>query len=237
MPIREFVDSNGVRWRVWDVTPDRMHPAIASEPSLGEYREGWLTFESESERRRHARVPSDWERLSEAELTSLLEASQPVTHRGQAQSRRAANAPVADPGAAAKQPLRPDEGRMTPPSEMEAIAGRRRIFSEPGGRVVTVCVQRLPAPTPPPGGQLTASPGAVLRFRTDDKRTFDLERWPDDWERLPKERLIELFLHAQRESAGESSPRDADRLSLPSVAERQTDAPLPPYRRASDADR
>ena len=237
MPIREFVDSNGVRWRVWDVTPERMHPAIASEPSLGEYREGWLTFESETERRRLARVPSDWERLSEADLTSLLEASQPVTHRGQPQSRRAAGAPAADAVSAAPQPQRPDEGRMTPPSAMEPIAGRRRIFSEPGGRVVTVCVQRLPAPTPPPGGQLAASPGAVLRFRTDDKRTFDLERWPDDWERLPKERLIELFLHAQRASAGESSLREADRLARPSDAERRTDAPPTLHRRASDSER
>ncbi|HXQ77066.1 MAG TPA: hypothetical protein VN797_02610, partial [Gemmatimonadaceae bacterium] len=39
---------------------------------LGDYGEGWLCFESQQERRRLARFPDDWDRMSEADLCSLL---------------------------------------------------------------------------------------------------------------------------------------------------------------------
>lgn len=72
MAVRDFVDPNGVSWRVWPVTPEALQPKTAAEDYLGDYGEGWLCFESASERRRLARYPTDWEKLSDEELGMLL---------------------------------------------------------------------------------------------------------------------------------------------------------------------
>jgi hypothetical protein len=72
MAVRDFVDANGVSWKVWPVTPDALQPRTAAEDYLGDYGEGWLCFESASERRRLARYPADWEDLSDTELRTLL---------------------------------------------------------------------------------------------------------------------------------------------------------------------
>ena len=45
MALREFVDSRQVEWKVWDVTPERMHPVTAREMFVGRYvdfQDGWL---------------------------------------------------------------------------------------------------------------------------------------------------------------------------------------------------
>jgi hypothetical protein len=72
MAVRDFLDAGGVTWRVWPVTPDALQPRTAAEDYLGEYSEGWLCFESASERRRLSNYPRDWERLADAELCTLL---------------------------------------------------------------------------------------------------------------------------------------------------------------------
>lgn len=81
MAVRDFVDANGMSWRVWPVTPDALQPRTAAEDYLGEYGEGWLCFESASERRRLARYPKDWETLSNEDLCSLLSAAAIVPAR------------------------------------------------------------------------------------------------------------------------------------------------------------
>jgi hypothetical protein len=81
MAVRDFVDANGISWRVWPVTPDALQPRTAAEDYLGEYGEGWLCFESASERRRLARYPKDWETLSNEDLCSLLSAAAIVPAR------------------------------------------------------------------------------------------------------------------------------------------------------------
>jgi hypothetical protein len=81
MAVRDFVDANGISWRVWPVTPDALQPRTAAEDYLGEYGEGWLCFESASERRRLARYPKDWESLSNEDLCSLLSAAAIVPAR------------------------------------------------------------------------------------------------------------------------------------------------------------
>ena len=230
MPLREFSD-RGVRWRVWDVTPEKMHPSTAADGYLGEYQEGWLVFESESERRRLPRVPRGWEQLPDDELQWLLDAAQIVARRTPAAgSRQQASTPASPP--ASPQPLRPDEGRLTPPNPAEAIGGGlRRIFTDAAsGHVVVVRVERLAPPVPSAaGGKVPSSPGAVLRFKTEDKRLFDLSQWPDDWERLPRERLAELFALAQRETA----QREVERAVRPA----ELDAQPPSRRRSSDPHR
>jgi hypothetical protein len=88
MAQREFTDSRGVLWRVWDLTPERVRPIGATAPSLqldaftGEYEEGWLCFQSERERRRLPHYPPDWTELSDARLEELLGAAVPAPTRG-----------------------------------------------------------------------------------------------------------------------------------------------------------
>jgi hypothetical protein len=81
MAVRDFVDASGVSWRVWPVTPESLQPRTAAEDYLGDYGEGWLCFESATERRRLARYPMDWEKLSNQELSSLLSAAAVVPAR------------------------------------------------------------------------------------------------------------------------------------------------------------
>ena len=81
MAVRDFIDADGVTWRVWPVTPESLQPKTAAEDYLGEYGDGWLCFESASERRRLARYPVRWDELSEAELRTLLTAAAIVPTR------------------------------------------------------------------------------------------------------------------------------------------------------------
>jgi hypothetical protein len=81
MAVRDFVDANGVNWKVWPVTPESLQPRTAAEDYLGDYGEGWLCFESQVERRRLARYPTDWDALNDEQLCSLLEAAAIVPAR------------------------------------------------------------------------------------------------------------------------------------------------------------
>jgi hypothetical protein len=66
MAMREFQDQHGTRWTVWDTTP-------ASTLGLtDEYRRGWLTFDSGTERCRLAPIPDDWAELPTERLVLLL---------------------------------------------------------------------------------------------------------------------------------------------------------------------
>jgi hypothetical protein len=81
MAVRDFVDAEGVRWKVWPVRPETLQPKTAAEDYLGEYEAGWLCFESVSERRRLPEYPEDWEQLSEPELRALLRVATVVPKR------------------------------------------------------------------------------------------------------------------------------------------------------------
>ena len=81
MAVRDFVDANGVSWRVWPVTPEALQPKTAAEDYLGDYGDGWLCFESAGERRRLARYPTDWENRSDQDLCILLNAAAIVPAR------------------------------------------------------------------------------------------------------------------------------------------------------------
>ena len=72
MAVRDFSDGDGSSWRVWAVSVDALQPRTAAEDYLGEYGEGWLCFESATERRRLAGVPGGWEQCSDAQLRELL---------------------------------------------------------------------------------------------------------------------------------------------------------------------
>jgi hypothetical protein len=82
MGLREFVDDRGVAWKVWDVRAETMHPKTAAELFLGDYQEGWLAFESATERRRLAQFPDDWDRAPRERLLALLAAAAVIPPRG-----------------------------------------------------------------------------------------------------------------------------------------------------------
>jgi hypothetical protein len=81
MAVRDFVDAQGVAWKVWPVIPESLQPKTAAEDYLGEYEAGWLCFESAAERRRLPEYPDNWEQLSEPELRALLHLATVVTKR------------------------------------------------------------------------------------------------------------------------------------------------------------
>lgn len=62
---REFVDDAGTAWRVWDTRPVAANTLRSVSPN---YADGWLTFESDAERRRLAPIPPEWEFASRARM-------------------------------------------------------------------------------------------------------------------------------------------------------------------------
>ena len=81
MAVRDFMDDKGITWRVWPVKPEALQPRTAAEDYLGDYGDGWLCFESPTERRRLAQFPRDWETLTEDELCRLLDTAAVVPKR------------------------------------------------------------------------------------------------------------------------------------------------------------
>ena len=65
VPIREFTDSSGVRWRVWSTIPGYAMPIDS------DLRDGWLSFDSGTERRRVSPIPKAWDQMP-AERLDLL---------------------------------------------------------------------------------------------------------------------------------------------------------------------
>jgi hypothetical protein len=98
MSLRPFTDSRGEHWQVWDVVPqyvtgggfpNAQRPAAmdcgddANELRgagglTGEMEDGWLCFESSTEKRRLHPIPRGWEERSDEELEALCGAAEPV---------------------------------------------------------------------------------------------------------------------------------------------------------------
>jgi hypothetical protein len=73
MAQREFTDSRGTHWLVWSTTP------MTGSVLASEMRQGWLTFDSDSERRRLAPIPRDWENAADDRLELYCRAAQGVS--------------------------------------------------------------------------------------------------------------------------------------------------------------
>jgi|SRR5215213_4517370 len=111
MALRNFKDSRGGEWRVWDVVPhvarrsgerrrrDRRQGLAANytgpERRRGRDRRvrtpglltpglesGWLCFEGDADKRRLTPVPAGWDEAPDEELEGLLQRARPVTRRG-----------------------------------------------------------------------------------------------------------------------------------------------------------
>jgi len=81
MAVRDIVDENGTKWKVWSVESSAIHPKTVAEDFLGDFSEGWLCFECENQRRRLARYPQDWDKLADKDLLRLLKSAQTVQPR------------------------------------------------------------------------------------------------------------------------------------------------------------
>ena len=189
MALREFVDSRHVEWKVWDVTPDQMHPVHAREMFHGryvDYQEGWLVFESATERRRLAPFPSRWGEFPDVEIETLLRMAEVVLPRRTSDETRSgqfrryteerAVVAVEAPAAAAER--------------HESAAGVVRRFLGPSGRTWSATLVDR-------GGK------TVLRFTASDGTACDVERYPEDWARYTRERLSELLRGALPAPAAE----------------------------------
>jgi hypothetical protein len=75
MPMLEFLDSNGVTWRVWNTVP------MARSSLSGEFERGWLTFESATTLKRLAPVPPNWETSTSDRLELMCRAAVEVPRR------------------------------------------------------------------------------------------------------------------------------------------------------------
>jgi hypothetical protein len=71
VPIREFDDADGVKWKVWSTIP-------YTTGVLGSMRGGWLTFESPDFRLRLVPIPTGWEDASVARLRGYCRQAQPA---------------------------------------------------------------------------------------------------------------------------------------------------------------
>lgn len=103
MSFRTFIDTQGVEWSAWDVTPGPVDRRIADRRLFAEpvgadrrggrrrnrksgpaaltttFAQGWLCFETRSERRRLAPIPRNWDRSSDEQLAAYLAAAKKVS--------------------------------------------------------------------------------------------------------------------------------------------------------------
>jgi hypothetical protein len=188
MAAREFSDSGGREWRVWDVMPHAIHPPTKTEDYLAAmYQTGWLVFETklEDEKRRLADFPANWSELSAEALVTLLGRAEVIPPRKLRAVKEARG-----------------EDAVLPVDERPDVTdlGVVRTFRYPGGRFWTVCVIRRPE-----GGR---SP--VLRF-TAGARDIDMQDWPKDWPDYRDDQLVDLLRRAAPRApsppAREGTPR------------------------------
>lgn len=172
MAVREFTDSRGVEWRVWDVTPAHMHPVTRGEDYMADLQDGWLAFESGPEKRRlEAPYPADWIAAPLPVLEELCRRASVVIRRSPRTvtgQRKAESAVEIEHGAIRD-------------------AHAHRTFHSPRGRDWVVRVHEC---VDTHGAQQK-----VLRFTADDV-VVELAQWPDNWQDLTVEQYAILLLDA-----------------------------------------
>lgn len=171
--MREFTDSRGVEWKVWEVTPAHMHPITRGEDYMEKLQDGWLAFESSTEKRRlELPYPTDWPSAPLPELEDLCRRASPAP-------KRKATTPSGKRRAISAAEIE---------REAEADADSRRSFMSPGGRewIVRVheCLDRKGAPE------------TVLRFTAGDI-VVELRKWPENWRDLSVLEYAVLLLDAE----------------------------------------
>jgi hypothetical protein len=173
--VREFRDSRGRNWRVWEVTPETIYPRTKEEDYLAAmYSSGWLVFETKAEddKRRLYPVPIKWSSLPDDDLEVLLEKADIVPQR-----KPDAQKMPGDTAARSRESAREKAPDVT---DLEV----QRVFRYPGGRLWAVGLRQTER-----GGQ------PVLRFTTGS-RDIDLRDWPKEWPDFRDDQLVELLRDA-----------------------------------------
>ena len=170
MPLREFADSAGRRWRVWDIRPEQMHAATRAEDHLQNVINGWLAFESaaDGEKRRLAPIPAKWESATEQELEGMLERAESARSEPGVSRRSEASGP----------------GGVTWQAGPGDGPSNARTFRYPNGRYWTV--NELPP------SSTTSGHRPLLRF-TSGARSLDTADWPSGWAQMSEQDLAELL--------------------------------------------
>ena len=92
---REFTDSRGTHWRIWQVNPSDTargvplsprrvpaRPALADhakrETRREEWAQGWLLFESSETKKRLFPIPDGWTTASAGALEAMCDTATPV---------------------------------------------------------------------------------------------------------------------------------------------------------------
>lgn len=78
MALRNFTDSAGHGWRVWNVVP-QYGPGRDDDKFTPGLEGGWLCFENDTEKRRLWPIPHAWESAESGELERLCHEAKPVT--------------------------------------------------------------------------------------------------------------------------------------------------------------
>ena len=80
MSLREFTDHQGGEWRVWDNTPESVHPVLRESGYLRSYEGGWLVFQSADglTKLRLTPIPARWAAPSIEDLREWLGRATPV---------------------------------------------------------------------------------------------------------------------------------------------------------------
>jgi hypothetical protein len=184
---REFTDSKGIVWRVWDVTPVHLHPITKAEEYMEPWAGGWLTFESADEKRRLvAPYPAHWFEYPLNKLELLLENAEVVG------SKRVTT------------PTSVKLVKMEQAAERDERATAERTFESPRGRVWTVRVHECL--------RKNKTTETVLRFTAGDS-VVDLKDFPDNWKEMTREEYALLLLDAEpprRMEKGELPQRRRD---------------------------
>lgn len=181
MPVREFTDSEGAEWRVWDVTADQLHPVTRME-DLMDLAGGWLAFESGTEKRRlPPPYPADWATLPLPELEALCRKAPPVVRRAHRTSGEQRAIEVT---------AQVDEERRS--------SDERRFFS-PRGREWTVRLHEC--------FDKAGNPTRVLRFTAEDI-VVELDQWSERWRHFTAEDYAMMLLDANPpRRTGENGPQ------------------------------
>jgi hypothetical protein len=186
MALREFTDSTGRGWRVWDIRPEQMHAATRAEDHLQSVINGWLAFEPAAggEKRRLAPIPARWDTATEVELEAMLERAEPARNEVAATPRRESPAPTG----------------VAQPSIQSAPGARIRTFLYPSGRYWTV--NELSADST---GAATRHP--LLRF-TSGSRALDTADWPSEWVDMSEGDLSELLYRSFPRDRSAANPTE-----------------------------
>ncbi len=80
MALRNFTDSQGTGWRVWNVVPQYAAGRDGEVMTPG-LQGGWLCFDSGTEKRRLSPIPQDWEAAGGEALEAYCKQALPVHQR------------------------------------------------------------------------------------------------------------------------------------------------------------